>query len=61
MKIKRMKVMAADTSKEDYVVHVKNLLAQHDHPGAVPYMKRAKDLFANDPDSETLLPLILSA
>jgi hypothetical protein len=61
MRIKKMSVCtAADTTKQEYVVKVKALLAQHDHQGCQPYLQRAKELFKNDPDSETLLPILLS-
>jgi hypothetical protein len=69
MKIKQMTicapvsgtVLAADTSKHDYVVRVKSLLAQHDHSAQKPYIKRAEELFKSDSESESLLPILLSA
>jgi hypothetical protein len=62
MKIKKMSICtAADTSKQDYVVRVKSLLNQHDHQGCKPYIKRATELFENDSESESLLPILLSA
>lgn len=65
MRIKRVKIInkiiAADTTKQEYVVAVKNLLAQHDHKGCQPYLKRATELFQSNPDSESLLPIMLSA
>lgn len=61
MRIKRMKVTASDTTKSEYVVKVRNLLAQHDHKGQQAYLNRARELFENQSDSETMLPIILSA
>lgn len=56
-----MKVTASDTTKSEYVVKVRNLLAQHDHKGQQAYLNRARELFENQSDSETMLPIILSA
>jgi hypothetical protein len=67
MKIKRVgisvrtAVLAADTSKADYVVKVRKLLNDHDHKGTEPYIKRAQELFLNESDSESLLPILISA
>lgn len=72
MKVKRMTIVAADTSKHDYIVEVKNLLDNHDCSNHNKnqfdnYLSRAQNLLKIDPntagnsDKDRALTLLLSA
>jgi hypothetical protein len=68
MKIKRVRIstIAADTTKHDYILEVKNLLKNHDASNHnknqfESYEKRANELLGGKEDSERKTVMMLSA
>jgi hypothetical protein len=62
----KISVVAADTSKHDYILEVKNLLANHDSSNHNKnqfdtYGDKAKQLLQGETDSERKTILMLSA